>query len=109
MGYDIIGYHRKTDDESIFHIGCMYAYEPIFKECFGKNITTFNGRVTKAKIIEFEKGVEEFIKNPNHHYNLDNRRFIGYLSNNTYANLCNDFQKLLHLMKCKEIGYLSIS
>ncbi len=106
MGYDFFGYHRKTDEDWIFTTECMYAYQPIFRECFGKEITEFNGRVTKTKIEDFENGLEKFINNPN--YNRDYRMCPGYLSNITYEHLCEKLQELLQLMKNKEIGYLSI-
>ena len=39
MGYGFIGKHRKTDEESIFYEECMYAYQPVFRECFGTDIS----------------------------------------------------------------------
>lgn len=106
MGYDFYGYHRKTDEQYIFTTECMYAYQPIFLKCFGKQITDFNGRVTKVKIKEFEEGLDKFINNPQ--YNKDHRQFPGYISNITYEELCKKLQELLRLMKNKEVGYLSI-
>lgn len=106
MGYDIIGYHRKTDEEAILHEVCMYAYEPIFKSCFGKDITEFSGIVTKQKIDEFDIGLNNFksdIKN-----NLDHEQIRGYVSNITYDKLCNSLSELLELMKNKQVGYLRI-
>lgn len=106
MGYGFIGYHRKTDDESIFYEECMYAYQPVFRECFGKEITEFSGRVTKKKIEEFEIGLKKFKSNKNN--NRDNKQFAGYLSNITYDKLCDKLSELLELMKDKKVCYLSI-
>ena len=63
MGYGFIGYHRATDDGSLFYTECIYAYEPVFKQCFGKEISKFSGRVTKKKIDEFKIGLEKFTDN----------------------------------------------
>lgn len=106
MGYGFIGKHRKTDEESIFYEECMYAYQPVFRACFGKEITEFNGRVTKKKIEEFRIGLERFKSNPNN--NRDYRQSIGYLSNITYDKLCNKLSELLELMENKQVGYLII-
>lgn len=106
MGYGFIGKHRKTDEESIFYEECMYAYQPVFRECFGKEITEFSGRVTKKKIEEFRIGLEKFKSNPNN--NRDYRQSIGYLSNITYDKLCNKLSELLILMEDKQVGYLII-
>lgn len=106
MGYDFIGKHRKTDEESIFYECCMYAYEPVFKQCFGREISEFSGRVTKKKIKEFRIGLEKFKSNPNN--NKDYRQSIGYLSNITYDKLCDRLSELLELMKNKQVGYLII-
>ncbi len=106
MGYGFIGQHRKTDDESIFYEECMYAYEPVFKECFGKEISDFSGRVTKKKIKEFEIGLEKFKSRKDN--NRDYKQIPGYLSNITYDKLCNRLSELLELMKSKEVCYLII-
>ena len=106
MGYGFIGKHRKTDEESIFYEECMYAYEPVFKQCFGREISEFSGRVTKKKIEEFAVGLERFKSNPNN--NRDYRQSIGYLSNITYDKLCDRLSELLELMKSKQVGYLNI-
>lgn len=106
MGYDFIGYHRKTDAKSIFWTHCMYAYEPVFKQCFGREISTFSGRVTKKKIEEFKIGLENFKLSQNN--NRDYRQFPADLSNITYKQLCEDLSKLLELMENKEVCYLSI-
>lgn len=106
MGYGFIGQHRKTDEENIFYEECMYAYQPVFRECFGKEITEFSGRVTKKKIEEFRVGLERFKSNPNN--NRDYRQAIGYLSNITYDKLCDRLSELLRLMESKEVCYLHI-
>lgn len=106
MGYDFIGKHRKTDEESIFYECCMYAYEPVFKLCFGKEISEFSGRVTKKKIAEFELGLKKFKADENN--NRDYRQSVGYLSNITYDKLCDRLSELLELMKNKQVGYLII-
>ena len=105
MGYGFIGRYRK-DSETIFYEECMYAYQPVFRECFGKEITEFSGRVTKGKIKEFEIGLEKFKSNKNN--NKDDRQFTGYLSNITYDKLCDRLTELLELMKDKQVGYLNI-
>lgn len=106
MGYGFIGKHRKTDEESIFYEECMYAYQPVFKECFGREIAEFSGRVTKNKIEEFKFGLDKFKSNKD--YNRDDRQSIGYLSNITYDKLCDRLSELLKLMENKQVGYLSI-
>lgn len=106
MGYGFIGKHRKTDEETIFYEECMYAYQPVFIECFGREISEFSGRVTKKKVEEFAVGLERFKLNPNN--NRDYRQSIGYLSNITYDKLCDRLSELLELMKSKQVGYLSI-
>ena len=106
MGYDFIGKHRKTDEESIFYECCMYAYQPVFRECFGKEITEFSGRVTKKKIEEFRVGLERFKSNSNN--NRDYKQYTGYLSNITYDKLCDRLSELLKLMEDKQVGYLRI-
>lgn len=106
MGYGFIGRHKKTDEECIFYEECMYAYQPVFRECFGKEITDFSGRVTKKKIEEFEIGLKKFKSNKNN--NRDNEQFIGYISNITYEKLCNRLSELLELMKDKKVCYLNI-
>ena len=106
MGYDFFGYRRKTDEEWAFTTECMYAYQPVFKECFGKDITEFNGRVTKKKIEEFKIGLENFKSNQNN--NRDYRQSPGNLSNITYDRLCDELYELLRLMENKEVCYLRI-
>jgi hypothetical protein len=106
MGYGFIGKHRKTDEESIFYEECMYAYQPVFRKCFGKEITEFSGRITKKKIEEFKIGLERFKSNPNN--NRDYRQSIGYLSNITYDKLCERLSELLELMEDKKVCYLII-
>ena len=106
MGYGFSGKHRKTDEECIFYEECMYAYQPVFRECFGKEISEFSGRVTKKKIEEFRVGLERFKSNPNN--NRDYRRFPGNLSNISYDRLCDELSELLRLMENKQVGYLSI-
>ena len=106
MGYGFIGYHRATDNKASFYTECMYAYQPVFRECFGKEISEFSGRVTKKKIEEFKIGLERFKSNPNN--NRDNSQFIGYLSNITYDKLCDKLSELLELMGKKEVCYLNI-
>ena len=106
MGYGFIGKHRATDDECIFYTECMYAYEPVFKQCFGKEITEFSGRVTKKKIEEFKIGLENFKSNQNN--NRDYEQFPGDLSNTTYDKLCEELSELLRLMENKEVCYLHI-
>lgn len=106
MGYGFIGKHRATDDKCIFYEECMYAYEPVFRECFGNEITEFSGRVTKKKIEEFRVGLERFKSNPNN--NRDYSQTIGYLSNITYNNLCDRLSELLKLMEDKQVCYLNI-
>lgn len=106
MGYGFIGYHRKTDDECIFYEECMYAYQPVFRECFGKEITEFCGRVTKKNIEEFEVGLEKFKSNKFN--NRDSEQCVGYVSNITYDKLCDRLTELLELMKDKQVCYLSI-
>ena len=106
MGYGFSGRHRKSDDESIFYEECMYAYQPVFKKCFGKEISEFSGRVTKKKIEEFEIGLEKFKLDENN--NRDYRQCAGYISNITYDKLCDRLSELLELMKDKKVCYLSI-
>lgn len=106
MGYGFIGYHRAIDDKSLFYTECMYAYEPVFKQCFGKEISKFSGRVTKKKIEEFKIGLEKFKSNQNN--NRDYEQFPGYLSNITYEKLCEELSELLRLMENKEVCYLRI-
>jgi hypothetical protein len=106
MGYGFVGKHRKTDEKSIFYEECMYAYQPVFRECFGKEITEFSGRVTKRKIEEFRVGLEKFKSNKNN--NRDHRQAPGYLSNITYDKLCDRLSELLELMENKEVCYLRI-
>ena len=106
MGYGFSGKHRKTDKKCIFYEECMYAYQPVFRECFLKEISEFSGRVTKKKIEEFKAGLERFKSNSNN--NRDYRQFPGDLSNTTYNKLCDDLSELLRLMESKQVGYLSI-
>ena len=106
MGYDFLGYHRKTDEEWVFTTECMYAYQPVFKECFGKDITEFNGRVTRKKIEEFKIGLDKFKSNKD--YNRDYRQSVGYIANITYENLCIKLSELLELMENKKVCYLII-
>ena len=106
MGYDFFGYHRATDDKSLFYATCMYAYEPVFKQCFGKEISKFSGRVTKKNIEEFKIGLERFKSSRNN--NRDSSQFVGDISNTTYDKLCKELSELLKLMESKEVCYLSI-
>lgn len=106
MGYGFIGKHRKTDEENIFYEECMYAYQPVFRGCFGKEITEFSGRVTKKKIEEFKTGLDKFKTYESN--NRDYRQCVGYLSNITYDKLCSRLSELLELMKDKKVGYLII-
>lgn len=106
MGYGFIGRHRKNE-ETIFYTSCMYQYQQIFKECFGKEITEFSGRVTKQKISDFENGLENLKKNPKGQ-ELDGCQMIGYVDNISFDKLIYDLYELLDLMKNKKVGYLSI-
>lgn len=108
MGYGFIGMHRKTDEETVFYTSCMYSYQGLFRECFGKEITEFNGRVTKQKISEFEIGLEN-LKNRPESRKQDFKQMRGYIDNTTFDELLSDLYKLLELMKNKEVGYLSIA
>lgn len=107
MGYGFMGMHRKTDENSVFYTSCMYSYQPIFRECFGKEITEFSGRVTKQKISDFEIGLDN-LKNHPESRKQDNRQMIGYIDNISFEELISDLYNLLDLMKNKEVGYLSI-
>lgn len=107
MGYGFSGRHRKTDEKCMFYTSCMYSYQPIFRECFGKEITEFDGRVTKQKILEFEIGLEN-LKNHPERLKQDNQQMRGYIDNITFDKLILDLYELLGLMKNKEVGYLSI-
>jgi len=107
MGYGFMGMHRKTDEHSVFYTSCMYSYQPIFRECFGKEITEFSGRVTKQKILEFEIGLEN-LKNHLEGFKQDNQQMRGYMDNITFDKLILDLYELLGLMKNKEVGYLDI-
>ena len=51
MGYGFSGKHRKTDKKCIFYEECMYAYQPVFRECFGREISELSGRVTKKQVL----------------------------------------------------------
>lgn len=106
MGYDFFGYYRRTDDNWVFTTECMYAYGPVFKKCFGKDIMEFNGVVTKEKVEEFKVGLEKFKSNKD--YNRDDRQAPGYISNITYEDLCNKLSELLELMENKKVCYLRI-
>lgn len=111
MGYSFIGTHRKTDDKNVFYEECMYVYEPVFKKCFGKDISEFSGRVTKKKIEEFKTGLEKFKSNICN--NLDNEQLnlgsnVVYISNITYDKLCDRLTELLRLMETKKVCYLNI-
>lgn len=108
MGYGFIGMHRKTDEDDVFYASCMYSYQPIFRECFGKEITEFSGRVTKQKISEFENGLEN-LKNHPESRKQDAQQMRGYIDNITFDELISDLYRLLELMKNKEVGYLSIA
>lgn len=106
MGYNIIGLKKKDDDESVVSIMCNYAYQPVFKKCFGKDICEFYGRVTKDKIVAFENGVNNFIYN-NSSY-MEASLYAGCISNCTYENLCKELQVLVENMKNKNVKYLII-
>lgn len=107
MGYGFLGKHRKVDADTVFYTSCMYQYQPIFRECFGKEITEFSGRVTKKKILDFEIGLNNLKKHPEGR-NQDNRQMVGYVDNIKFDDLITDLYKLLKLMKNKKVGYLSI-
>ncbi len=107
MGYDFYGYHRKKDNDIIFHEGCMYAYQPVFKECFGREICDFSGVVTKKTVEEFRIGLEKFKSAGNN--NLDRYQMPGYLGNITYEKLSDRLSELLYLMESKQVRYLSIN
>ena len=108
MGYSFIGQHRKTDDESIFYEECMYSYQPVFRECFGKEITEFSGRVTKKKTEEFKIGLDKFKSNKSYNKDCIRSMGYGYLSTITYDKLCDRLSELLELMESKQVGYLHI-
>ncbi len=107
MGYGFIGQHRKADEDSVFYTSCMYSYQPIFRECFGKEITEFKGRVTKQKILEFEKGLKN-LKNHPEGQKQDTQQMRGYIDNITFDKLISNLYALLEKMKNKEVGYLLI-
>ena len=107
MGYGFIGMHRKTDENSVFYTSCMYSYQPIFRECFGKEITEFSGRVTKQKILEFENGLKALNNHPESR-KQDAEQMRGYIDNITFDELILNLYKLLDLMKNKKVAYLSI-
>lgn len=107
MGYDFIGQHRKTDEDNIFYTSCMYSYQPIFKECFKKEIAEFSGRVTKQKILEFEDGLKRLKSHPEAQ-KQNNKIMYGYIDNILFDDLIVDLYKLLELMKDKKVGYLLI-
>jgi hypothetical protein len=85
----------------------MYSYQPVFRECFGKEITSFSGRVTKAKASEFRAGVDRMASNKSR-YNCDAQQMMGYIDNCTFDNLVKDLYRVCDLMDRREIGYLNI-
>lgn len=107
MGYGFIGYEEKESEESLFYTSCMYAYQPIFRECFGREITDFNGEVTEETVRCFELGVKRLRQEPLKH-NLNHRQMIGYTDNITFDELIRNLEELLELMKCGKVHYLSI-
>lgn len=108
MGYGFIGYEEKESEESLFYTSCMYAYQPIFRECFGKEITDFCGEVTDETIRCFELGIKRLKQEPQK-YNLDSRQMIGYIDNITFDVLIKNFEELIGLMKRNKVRYLYIS
>ena len=105
IGYGFIG-SSTPNGETIFYEECMYAYQPVFKECFGKDISEFSGNVTQKTIEEFERGLQKFKLNRCN--SKDHKQIPGYLSNITYDKLCDRLLELLTLMKEKEVCYLII-
>ncbi|WP_036653765.1 hypothetical protein [Paenibacillus pini] len=98
--------NSKRMKNHIFYTSCMYAYQPIFRECFGKEITKFEGRVTMREIEEFRNGISKFADKK---YSLDHKRMAGYIDNISHDQLVNDLNKLCDLMESKEVRYLFIS
>ena len=106
IGYGFIG-SSIPDGETIFYEECMYAYQPILKKCFGKDITEFSGNVTQKTIEEFDRGLQKF--KANRCNSKDHEQIPGYLSNITYDKLCNRLSELLTLRKDGAVCYLSIN
>lgn len=106
MGYSFVGYQSETDNSSVFYEECMYAYQSVFRKCFGREITEFEGVVTQEKITEFKMGLERFKADKEN--NRDGEQFVGYISNITYDKLCSRLSELLKLMENQEVCYLSI-
>lgn len=107
MGYWFFGYEEKESEENVFYGSCMYAYQPIFRECFGREITDFSGDVTEETVTNFEYGIKRLEQEPQK-YNLDSRQMMGYLDNITFEELIKKLKELLNLMKCGKVHYLSI-
>ena len=107
MGYGFIGKHAKTDKDSVFYTSCMYSYQPIFKECFGKDVSECSGRVTKQKILKFEEGLGRLKNHPKAH-EQDSKMMRGYIDNISFDDLIVNLSKLLELMKDRKVKYLSI-
>lgn len=107
MGYGFCCSKRK-DTDSIFYSSCMYAYQEIFKECFGREISKFSGKVTNVKSAEFRSGVDKFANNPKL-YNVDYKQMRGYIDNCKYEDLVKDLYTICDMMDSKEIGYLNIA
>lgn len=106
MGYGFCCSKRK-DEDTVFYTSCMYAYESVFKECFGREVTSFNGRVTNAKALEFRQGVDNLANDPQR-YNSDSQQMMGYIDNCSYTKLVQDLYTICDMIDRKEIKYLSI-
>lgn len=107
MGYGFIGYKEKESEESLFYTSCMYVYQPVFRECFGREISDFSGEVTEETIRCFESGIERLKEEPSK-YNMNHRQMAGYVDNVTLDALISNLEELLELMKCGKAHYLSI-
>lgn len=109
MGYDIVGYRRKTDDESISHIQCLYQWQPKFKEALGgvDIIDSLKGRITNSnrdRLIEDINKIIEMIESQPEMVQL-----VGCIANKHNDLLVNEFKHLRECIQNKVVGYISAS
>lgn len=111
MGYDIIS--SKTKKEwfergSLHHIQCQYAYQEIFQEVLGYDISRLSGRLLKRNVFNYTAELDKII-NKLRSDNTNVPMFTGNLSNCDKGRLANEFEELKKLIADGKIGYIDIS
>jgi hypothetical protein len=110
MGYDIISAKSKKEMDQgniLSHIQCQYAYQPIFRQAFDRDISEWNGRLTKKRRGELLRGIDNLTLILESGVNIP--MHTGNISNCSPGRLKKEVEELKGLIRDGKIGYIRIT